>query len=122
MQKWIMAVLFFGACAFGLIMLMVGSISDKPEHEQEAKGPSMPAVTLDQAAAEAIYKQSCVACHGNQLEGKMGPNLQKVGTKLTDEQLYKLILNGKGAAMPAFKSSLKEEEIANLALWLGQHK
>lgn len=121
MQKWIMAVLFFGACAFGMIMLMTSAATDKPDKKEEAKGPSMPAVTLDQAAAEAIYKQSCVACHGNQLEGKMGPNLQKVGTKLTDEQLYKLVLNGKGA-MPAFKSSLKEEEVANLALWLAQHK
>ncbi|RKN82013.1 c-type cytochrome [Paenibacillus ginsengarvi] len=121
MQKWIMAVLFFGACAFGLIMLMVTAGGDKPAKEQEAQGPAMPSVTLDQAAAEALYKQSCIACHGNQLEGKIGPNLQKVGAKLTEAQLYKLVLNGKGG-MPAFKSSLKEEEVANLALWLAQHK
>ena len=121
MQKWIMAVLFFGACAFGPIMLMVSAGQDKPGKEQEAKGPSMPAVTLDKAAAEAIYTKSCVSCHGNQLEGKLGPNLQKVGTKMSQEQIYKLVLNGKGA-MPAFKSSLKEEEVANIAQWLAQHK
>ncbi|GAA3407447.1 c-type cytochrome [Paenibacillus hodogayensis] len=121
MRNWIMAVLFFGACALGLVMLTVSAVQDKPDKEQEAKGPSVPGVTLDQASAEALYKQSCIACHGNQLEGKVGPNLQKVGAKLTNEQIYKVVLNGKGG-MPAFKSSLKEEEVANIALWLAGHK
>lgn len=121
MRNWIMAVLFFGACAFGLVVLIVGAVQDKPEKEQQAQGPSMPSVTLDKAAAETTFKQSCVACHGEQLEGKIGPNLQKVGTKMSSEQLYKLVLNGKGG-MPAFKSSLKEEQVANLALWLAEHK
>ncbi|MEF3311156.1 cytochrome c [Paenibacillus sp. GYB004] len=120
MQKWIMAVLFFGACTFGLVLLIVTSAQPKPEAEPEPQ-IAAPAVTLDKVAAETVYKQSCLSCHGDQLQGKIGPNLQKAGTKFTEQQLYKLILNGKGG-MPAFKSSLKEEEIANLSLWLAEHK
>ncbi|MNL87369.1 Cytochrome c-551 precursor [compost metagenome] len=51
----------------------------------------------------------------------MGPNLQKVGGKLTDQQLYKLIQGGRGG-MPAFKGTIKDEEIANLARWLADKK
>ncbi|MDF2668504.1 MAG: cytochrome [Paenibacillus sp.] len=121
MYKWIMSGLFFGACLFGVIILAVTSFNEAPGEQPEAQAPAIPAVQLDVAAAEAIYKKSCISCHGDQLQGTMGPNLQKVGTKYTKEQLYKLILNGKGG-MPAFKSSLKEEEVANLALWLADHK
>jgi cytochrome c550 len=121
MQKWIMAVLFFGACLFGVILLTVTSIQDSPGEKHEAPAPAFPAVQLDASAAEAIYKKSCISCHGDQLQGAMGPNLQKTGTKYTKEQLYKIIWDGRGG-MPAFKGSLKEEEVANLSLWLAEHK
>lgn len=122
MQKRLMAILFFSACAFGLILLSVSALQGNPDkHEEAAPQPALPAVELNVAAAEAIYAKSCLVCHGEQLEGKMGPNLQKVGAKMTQEQIFKLVTNGKGA-MPGFKSSLKEEEIANLSIWLSQHK
>jgi cytochrome c551 len=71
--------------------------------------------------AQAIYTKSCVACHGNQLEGKSGPSLQKVGSKLSMEQIAAKIQNG-GGGMPAFKSQLKDTEINGLAAWLETKK
>jgi len=121
MQRWLMAILFFGACAFGLIVMVVTAAQDKPEGGHEAEGPTMPAVTLDAAAAQAIYKQSCAACHGDQFEGKVGPSLKTIGTKMSVEQIYKIVLNGKGNMMPSFKQ-LGEEQVANLAQWLAQNK
>jgi mono/diheme cytochrome c family protein len=47
--------------------------------------------------------------------------LQKVGSKLTEEQLVKLIRDGKGG-MPAYGKRLGEEEIAPLAKWLAEQK
>jgi cytochrome c550 len=44
-----------------------------------------------------------------------------VGSKLTLEQTYKLLQNGKGM-MPGFKTQLKDEEIANLSRWLAEKK
>ncbi|MFD0675658.1 MULTISPECIES: c-type cytochrome [unclassified Paenibacillus] len=75
------------------------------------------------ANAEAIAKANCIACHGNTLDG-MGDskkNLQKVGAKLSKDQIATTIANGRGG-MPAFKGKLKDDEIATLADWLAAKK
>lgn len=72
---------------------------------------------------QALYKQTCISCHGGNLEGRVGPatNLQKVGTKLSKEQIAKQIANG-GGGMPAFGTKLKPEEVEALAAWLAEKK
>jgi cytochrome c550 len=121
MYNWIMASVLGIACIVGVGVLFSEINDRQSEAAHEVAAPALPAVTMNAQAAEAIYKQSCIACHGTDLEGKMGPNLQKVGGKLTDQQLHKIIQNGKGG-MPAFKSTLKDEEIVNIALWLAGKK
>ncbi|MFD0711987.1 c-type cytochrome [Paenibacillus sp. GCM10027626] len=71
--------------------------------------------------AEAIYKNRCLGCHGNDLQGRTGPNLQKVGASLTEAELAEKITNG-NKGMPAFKKVLKQEEIDALAAWLAEKK
>lgn len=73
--------------------------------------------------AEALYKKHCLSCHGDQLQGRVGPgtNLTKVGGKLSREQLIAQIANG-GNGMPGFKNSLDETEIGSLADWLSAKK
>ncbi|MCS7460576.1 cytochrome c [Paenibacillus doosanensis] len=112
MYKWTMSVLIGIACVVGITVLFMTT-------KQEASAPALPDTPLNSQAAEAIYKQSCIACHGNDLEGKIGPNLQKIGGKYSDKQLYGIVQNGRGG-MPAFKSTLKDEEIVNLAKWLAE--
>jgi mono/diheme cytochrome c family protein len=85
-----------------------------------------PAVTqkvldTNSEAAQALFKQSCTSCHGVDLGGDFGPNLQKVGGKLTKEQITTQITEG-GTEMPSFSKSLKKEEIAALAAWLSAKK
>jgi mono/diheme cytochrome c family protein len=72
-------------------------------------------------AAQALFKQSCTSCHGVDLEGDFGPNLQKVGGMLTKEQITAQITNG-GEDMPSFSKRLNTEEIAALAAWLSAKK
>ncbi|CAK4814652.1 unnamed protein product [Aphanomyces euteiches] len=72
-------------------------------------------------AAEALFKQSCTSCHGVDLAGDYGPNLQKIGGKLTKAQITNQITNG-GDEMPPFKKALKAEEIQTLAAWLAAKK
>lgn len=52
--------------------------------------------------ADAIWRaqQSCVSCHGNNMEGGAGPNLQKVGEKYDAAQLVDIIKNGVPPQMP----------------------
>ncbi|MBD3919232.1 cytochrome c [Paenibacillus sp. PR3] len=77
--------------------------------------------TVDAAAAETVYKANCISCHAVDLAGGIGPNLQKVGGKLSVADITKRIDEG-GGGMPAFKGTLSDTDIANLAGWLGSMK
>ncbi|KRE50875.1 c-type cytochrome [Paenibacillus sp. Soil724D2] len=71
--------------------------------------------------AAVIFKQNCIACHGAELEGRMiGPNLQKVGARLSKEKIINQITNGN--TMPPFKDKLNKQEIETLASWLATKK
>ncbi|REK71144.1 c-type cytochrome [Paenibacillus paeoniae] len=77
--------------------------------------------TVDAAAAEAIYKQNCIGCHAVDLSGGVGPNLQKVGAKLSADQIKATITNGRGG-MPAYKDQLSSADIDTLSNWLASMK
>jgi cytochrome c551 len=70
---------------------------------------------------EAVYKQSCISCHGADLQGISGPNLQKIGAKLDAAAIEAIIRNGKGA-MPSMARGLSDEQIGALATWLAAKK
>ncbi|WP_374018374.1 cytochrome c [Paenibacillus thiaminolyticus] len=72
--------------------------------------------------AVAIYKQRCMQCHGDQLQGLMGPesNLQKVGERLSKEDIVNVINNG-GNRMPA-QRNIAPEDIDKVAEWLAGKK
>jgi cytochrome c551 len=80
-------------------------------------------VTSAPELVQSVYKTNCMSCHGNNLEGRVGPktNLQQVGARLDKDKLLKQIQNG-GNGMPAFASKLKPEEAAALAEWLASKK
>jgi cytochrome c551 len=75
--------------------------------------------TVSGGDAEKLFQQSCASCHGQNLEGGMGPNLQKVGSKYSEEDIENIIQNGQGA-MP--KGVLKGEDAAKVAEWLASKK
>lgn len=77
--------------------------------------------TVSAAAAEALYKDNCMACHGAGLAGDFGPNLTKVGSRKTKDDIVQQIIKGKDE-MPPFEGSLKAEEIESLAVWLAAKK
>ena len=118
MQKWTMFALFCAACVLGLSVLF-STIPDENVAEEEA--PIVSEAPLNVAAAEAVYKKSCIACHGDQLQGGAGPGLATVGAEMDEQQLIKKIQNG-GSVMPKFKGTLSDDEIGNLAKWLSEKK
>jgi len=70
--------------------------------------------------AEKIFANNCASCHGNNLEGNVGPNLTKVGSKYSSEEIQEIIKNGKGQ-MPA--GILKDDkEIMAVSDWLAAKK
>ncbi|PZE20736.1 c-type cytochrome [Paenibacillus xerothermodurans] len=71
-----------------------------------------------QQQVQALYRQNCATCHGAELRGRV--NLERVGARLSAEQIASMIANG-GRGMPAFGGRLTAEEINALA-WLAAHK
>jgi cytochrome c550 len=118
MQKWIMSGLFFAACAFAVVLMF--TLPGKEEVAEQNK-PTMPVVQLDATKAEATVKASCITCHGDQLQGGVGPSLQNEGGTHDAEVIYNIVTKGRGQ-MPTFKEKLAPEEIANVALWLSEKK
>ncbi|WP_027409303.1 cytochrome c551 [Anoxybacteroides tepidamans] len=71
------------------------------------------------SAAEQIFQQSCASCHGQNLEGKVGPNLQKVGSKYSKDEIKQIIEKGRGG-MPA--GVIKGADVDKVAEWLASKK
>jgi mono/diheme cytochrome c family protein len=93
-----------------------------PAPPSAAPSPSAKPADEDGAAqAQVLYKDNCMSCHGAGLAGDFGPNLTKVGSHKTKDEIIAQIMGGKGD-MPPFKSALKSEEIEVLAAWLADKK
>ena len=61
------------------------------------------------ATGAEIFQQKCQRCHGENGEGKIGPNLTKLGDD-TDAQLHTIIHDGHDK-MPAFAQQLSDAQI-----------
>ncbi|GAM12803.1 c-type cytochrome [Mesobacillus selenatarsenatis] len=70
-------------------------------------------------AGEKLYKQSCITCHGSNLEGGNGPALNAIGGQKTKTEIFETIKNGKGM-MPS--GLVSETEAKILANWLAEKK
>jgi len=73
----------------------------------------------DAAAAEATYRNSCAGCHGQNLEGTVGPNLTQVGGKYSRDEILQILNQGKGQ-MPG--GLVQGTDAENLAAWLADKK
>lgn len=106
-----MKVKYLAIMIFTLSMLLVSACS-----KQDTPASNSSASFSD---GELLYKKSCIACHGNNLEGGVGPKLQKIGSKLSVDQIKNQIINGRGS-MPA--GILKDDDAQKVAVWLAEHK
>ncbi len=69
--------------------------------------------------AEAVTQQKCISCHGNELQGAVGPDLRKIGSQLSEDQIKDVLKNGKGN-MPA--GLVEGDELDAVAKWLSEKK
>ncbi len=75
--------------------------------------------TTTTASAEEIVNKSCISCHGENLEGRNGPALNKIGSELSRDEILDAIVNGR-AGMPA--GLAKGEDAEKVADWLAEKK
>ncbi|QHW35409.1 cytochrome c (plasmid) [Paenibacillus rhizovicinus] len=115
MHKRLMMITFLAAAALGICLI----IFNLPEKQSPGNVNNSQTATSSANASPAAttYKSNCVACHGTDLQGKIGPNLTQIGAKLSKEQIYAKIMKG-GGGMPSFEGRLSADETASLAKWL----
>lgn len=75
----------------------------------------------DATAAEATYQKNCLSCHGDNLQGKVGPKISDIGSRLSKDEILTVIQNGKGQ-MPGNILGGDTEKEENLASWLADMK
>jgi cytochrome c551 len=105
MKKFLISVLA-GGMLLGLSAC--GSKDDNTSKDNTASG-----------SGEAIFKQSCVSCHGDQLQGVIGPNLQHVGAKYSEKDITNIIANGRGSMPPGV---IEGSDAKAVAKWLATKK
>lgn len=129
MTKWIMAVLFFGGCVFGVTYLVV-SPSDKPKDGEVREVVKKVQIVdkSDPAYTEVYAKSTCISCHGADLKGMPPaiPALLGSGAKHDKAGMMKIIKEGY-KTMPAqydanIKAGLTDEQLQSLAEWLAKQK
>lgn len=120
MHKWIMAGLLGVACVMAVIILLVNMPESESTNEEVADNTAtieIPDREVDEEAAMLIYTNSCLACHGDELQGVVGPALSNIGGTLSKEEIYHVISEGRGG-MPAFGQQLSEDELITITTWL----
>ncbi|MGG4264112.1 cytochrome c551 [Peribacillus simplex] len=110
-MKWLALVL-----GTSLALAACGGNDDAADKEPAENSETTTAGAGD---AAKIYENKCSGCHAVNLEGGVGPNLTKVGSKLSKAEIENVIANGQGA-MP--KAIIKGKEASMVAEWLANHK
>ncbi len=113
------AVWLAGALCLFLSACGGGQTSQPAPTPAPSTGEGATTPTVDAAKAETTFKNSCASCHGQNLEGAVGPNLTAVGSKLSKDDILGILKNGKGI-MP--KDLVTGEDADNLAAWLAEKK
>ncbi|WP_394235095.1 cytochrome c551 [Niallia oryzisoli] len=89
--------------------------------EKDSTSTSGDNATTDTAAAngEKIFTQKCSSCHGQNLEGGVGPDLTTVGSRLSQADIETLINDGRGAMPPGL---IEGADVTAVAEWLAAKK
>ena len=132
-----MIILFWGLIVSGLIYIILftpwftgwtqtkqyARKMETPAVAPEEQKATIPAALTDAARikrGKAVYQAECAVCHGEKLEGGLGPAL--TGPKFvygaTLEDHVRVITRGTQSGMPKFEKQLGAEKIRNVALFI----
>ncbi|TGB04279.1 cytochrome c550 [Halobacillus salinus] len=83
------------------------------EQQEEAGGEA------ESGDPEALFQNKCASCHGGDLSGGVGPNLQEVGSRYSAEEIKGIIENGRGSMPPGLYTGEQAQAVAD---WLAEKK
>lgn len=77
---------------------------------------------VDAQAAKKIFSNAtCISCHGENLQGGVGPALKHVGSRMSKQEILKQIKNG-GGGMPGNLLKGEPKKAKKVATWLASLK
>lgn len=97
------------------MIALVGCTTDSDAGQDEPVSPSSTSIANDGSEAAKIYEQKCSNCHGDTLEGRVGPELTSIEERLSVQQIESIINDG-APAMPG--DLIAEDEAKKVAEWL----
>ncbi|MGM9987498.1 MAG: c-type cytochrome [Bacillaceae bacterium] len=102
-----------------IIYLTWESVAHHDWEKAKEQGKIVDVAALDTNAEgyKLLEKNTCLSCHGNNLEGKSGPKL--AGTGMTAEHIAKVAKDGQGG-MPAGIFKGTDEELKKLAEFVAE--
>lgn len=100
-------------------VLAIGITACGSSNDNGGEGSSNGGDEVDASAAQDVFKENCASCHGENLEGKNGPELDHIGKEMSKDDIKKQIKDG-GGGMPA--EIIKGDEADNVAGWLADKK
>jgi mono/diheme cytochrome c family protein len=107
------------------IALLVGSVaalaSTVCAHAQVVTNPYQRDAGAAAAGRKLYDSQGCIACHGNNARGAVGPDLtdDEWLRAPSDEMMFNVIKNGRsGTLMSPFRDAMQDEQIWQLVTYL----
>lgn len=109
------------AAVFGATLLLgaCGGGDDDTTVDEDATTDTPDTEETSSVDPEAVVDQSCIQCHGGNLEGGSGPDLTSVGATHSEDEIHDIIENGQGGMPPGL---IEGEELDAVAKWLSEKK
>ncbi|MGA2232170.1 MAG: cytochrome b N-terminal domain-containing protein [Tepidisphaeraceae bacterium] len=122
-RPWALAIVLFGGTA--LIVLTLYGVRSPWSPDFSATPFDVPvhvSATPASAGGKVFYDMGCIYCHQiNGDGGRRGPDLSRVGDRLTDDQLIIRINNG-GHNMPAFAGRITPGDLTQVVAFLKEQR
>jgi cytochrome c551 len=123
MKKKLLALFLGIALVMSLAACGGSSSTSKDTSKEKSTNQATKKITTNTATAgdaQKIVNQKCTACHGQDLQGQVGPSLQHIGSKYSKDQILGILKNGKQGGMPA--GVISGSDADKVATWLAAKK
>jgi ubiquinol-cytochrome c reductase cytochrome b subunit len=118
-RPWAVATVVVAVTALVVLTIYGAKSPWSPQFTARPLAEQVPAIAgADGPGARVFFDKGCIYCHEIAGDGgQRGPNLSRVGDRLSEDQLILRINNG-GHNMPAFAGRITREELAAVVAFL----